>query len=158
MASNKTMEATGADSIGVPAVVQQFAQMVGLVPLRGEEGDDTMLAAILNAESVDDLDGAWTGETAKVLNRPITVTDISRMPSDIPDNPLGFFLVVEATDQATGEQLVWTTGSKYVVAQLVRAHVAGWLPMACCLRQSDKPTKAGFYPQHLETYEPEGTL
>ncbi|MCL6626645.1 MAG: hypothetical protein K6T68_08695, partial [Alicyclobacillus shizuokensis] len=51
---------------------------------------------------------------------------------------------------SSGERLTVTTGSVSIVAQLARAVAIGALPLRCIPRVANKPTKQGYYPQHLE--------
>jgi len=48
------------------------------------------------------------------------------------------------------EEIVWTTGSVSVVAQLVKAFMLGALPLYATIRKAERPTANGYYPQHLE--------
>ena len=63
---------------------------------------------------------------------------------------LGWYLVVKCDQPEIGEEFTTTTGSVSIVAQLVRAHVAGWLPLLVVPKQSEKPTRKGYRPMHLE--------
>ena len=56
---------------------------------------------------------------------------ITSIPLVLPPTVLGFYLIVAAEVQGTGEQAVFSTGANNVVAQLLRANAEGWFPMAC---------------------------
>lgn len=129
--------------------VAAFAQLARTLPATGGDGGEAIIAAILNADSVTDLDAPWSGVAGKaLLNTPIEVHEVSVAESDYADG-LGVFLVVKGYKLADGTEFTFTTGSISVVAQLVKAYAAGWMPLRCRLVESDRPSKNGYHPQHL---------
>lgn len=137
----------------VPDVWRNFQEMAAAIPTGGT---DTALLNILSqlaaAATPEELAAPWeTIGTEAILGRMLVVSDLKRMPSDF-DGGLGLYLVVTAADTQTGEQVTFTTGATSVVAQLVKAHAAGWLPLKCELVESERATKAGYKPQHLRIY------
>jgi hypothetical protein len=133
-------------------VMRSFAEMAAAIPT--DDGDPTarILGQVLSAGSVEALNDPWeTEDTAKLLGRVITVSSLKRQESTL-EGGLGMYLVVTAVDTNTGETLTFTTGSVSVVAQLVKAHALGALPLKCELVQSDRPSKNGRHPQHLKVY------
>lgn len=131
-----------------PAVLE-FAKLAAMLPVQEGDGGENIIASILAATSVTELDNAWADAGfEKILNKPIEIHEMFVKESDYSDG-LGVFLLVKGYDLSTGESFVWTTGSLATVAQLVKAYAAGWLPLRARLVQSAKPTKDGFYPQHL---------
>jgi hypothetical protein len=63
---------------------------------------------------------------------------------------LGVFLVCRVDQPHVGEEFILTTGSVSIVAQLVRAHTQGWLPLQVVPRKAAKPSRNGYFPMHLE--------
>lgn len=137
------------------AVREQFQTMAMTLPPLDDDGALGIVAQIMNASSVEDLDSAWdTVEAEELLGVKQIITNARYAMSDYEDG-LGIFLVIDAINVATGEAFIWTTGSVSVVAQIVKAHHAGWFPLACILQQAKKPTKDGNFPQHLAIYRVE---
>lgn len=132
-----------------PATVARFAEMATLVPSEDGGGYERILDAILAAESWEALSDPWEATNAeKLRNRRLRIESIMRRPSQFAGG-LGMFLVVKSVDTKTGEALVWTTSSLSIVAQLVRAYCLKAFPLVAEVVIADRPTEAGFYPQHL---------
>ncbi len=143
-------EATSQEIVIRPEVVAQFASMAMAIPDAEGSGSERILLAILQAESWDELDAPWSTEKAEAMyNIEQDVYEIMRRPSSYAGG-LGMFLVVRAREAVNGRELVWTTGSISVVAQLVKAYLLGALPLRVILTRSDRPTENGYYPQHLQ--------
>lgn len=141
-----------------PALVQRFAAMVGMLPTAGDDdgGAERIVAAILNAASWEDLDAPWRargGEAYKDV--PQRIESVKTRPSEYGQG-LGVYVVVEAVNLSNGEGITWTTGSISIVAQLVRAHCVGALPLFATLRVAERPSKSGNFPQHLEVTDSGG--
>lgn len=132
-----------------PAIVERFAHMATLVPSEDGGGYERILDAILSAETWETLSDPWESTNAeKLRNRRLRIESIMRRPSTFAGG-LGVFLVVKSVDTRTGEALVWTTSSLSIVAQLVRAYCLKAFPLVAEVVIADRPTEAGFYPQHL---------
>ena len=133
-----------------PDIVAAYASMLAEVPDAGGDGFESILEAIALASDAADLDAPWRSTGLESLvNTPIRIERIRKMPSDYPDG-LPWFLVVDAAVVSTGELVTFTTGAVSVVAQLAKAHALGALPMVVTPRQSDRPSKSGYFPQHLQ--------
>lgn len=145
----QVVEATAVEKVS-PAV-REFAKMVTMIPAQdASEAVDNILAQILAAENLDDLDAPWnTTKVDELTGHPLIVHSLKRMESDFTDG-LGVYLVVGAAVKNTGEEVVFTTGSVSIVAQLVKAWAAGWFPLECKLVRAERPSADGYYPQHLE--------
>jgi hypothetical protein len=131
-------------------IITAYEAMLAEVPDAGNEGIEGILEQIATATSATELDEPWrAGGLGKFVDTPLVVTGIRKMPSDFGSG-LAFFLVVDGAVRATGEKVAVTTGSVSVVAQLVKAWSLGAFPMAVIPRLSKRPTKDGYYPQHLE--------
>ena len=132
-----------------PALVQ-YQAMIDTVPDAGGDGVESILEQLAAATDVTQLDEPWrVGGLGQLADRPLVVQSIAKMPAEF-DGPIPYFLIVRGATADTGETFTATTGALSVVAQLVKAHAAGWLPWKCVLRIADKPSKAGYFPQHLE--------
>lgn len=155
---NTDTAGTAGNGAGVPdvptvlskGVVDAYESMIATVPESGGDGMESILVAIAAAEHPDDLDAPWrtTGLEA-LLNVPIRVLGIRKVPSDYPGG-LAWFLVIDAAVVPTGELVTITTGAVAVVAQLIRAYHKGWMPWTVIPRESERPSAKGYRPQHLE--------
>lgn len=139
-------------------LLQQFGQMAMTIPAEDGAGAERIVAAVLAAESVDDLDAPWdTTKAEKLAGRVLRIDGLMRRPSDFRSG-LGVFLVVHSVDTATGEKVVWTTGSVSIVAQLARAYNLNGLPVYAELVIAERPTQDGYHPHHLKFYGPPPTM
>lgn len=133
-----------------PGLAQQFADMAMMVPDETGDANDNIVGAILAAEHWDDLDAPWESSGAeKLAGKRLLIHTIMRRPSDYRDG-LGVFLVAHYTDTESGEAGVFTSSSVSIVAQLVRAYAAGWLPLYAEIVVAARRTKAGYLPHHLK--------
>lgn len=141
-----------------PALIARFAEMVGLLPAAEdtEGGAERIIEAILNAKTWEDLDAPWRARGGEAyLGKPQRIERVTTRPSDYAKG-LGVYVVVEAVDLSNGEAITWTTGSISIVAQLVKAYCVGGLPLFATIRQAERPTADGYYPQHLEVTDSGG--
>jgi hypothetical protein len=133
-----------------PGTVEAYASILASVPDAGRDGFEGMLRQLLEAQDATDLDAPWRSEGLEAFrNTPLVITGIRKMPSEY-EGGLPWFLVIDAAVVGTGERVTISTGAVSVVAQLARAWALGALPLKVIPRQSDRPSKAGYYPQHLE--------
>lgn len=134
-----------------PETVEAFAAMAADIPEAGGDGFDALLAQIINAQDVNDLDAPWRSDgLTAYLGKRLRIDGLRRMASEFGGG-LPFFLIVEAGDLETGERVTVTTGAVSVVAQLVRAWSLGAIPgWRVIPRQADRPSSSGYFPQHLE--------
>lgn len=145
---------TGAASGAViihPEAVAAFAAMASDIPEAGGGGFEGILAQLLTTEDPMALDAPWRSDgLTELLGRRLRIDGLRRMESEY-DSGLPFFLIVQAADLDTGETVTATTGAVSVVAQLTRAWSLGLIPgWRVIPRQADRPSKSGYYPQHLE--------
>lgn len=135
-------------------LVSQFAGMAMLIPSETTDAVESIISQILAAPGWDMLDDPWeTTDAKRLAGRIFTIDSLTRRPSQFKDG-LGVFLVVHSTDAQTGEQFVWTSSAMGVVAQLVRAYAADWLPLYATLVIAERPTESGYYPHHLKFHGP----
>ena len=133
-------------------LLKQFTHMVTLVPAEDGAGQERILAAILAAETIDDLDAPWdTTKADKLAGKVLRIDQLMRRPSDFRAG-LGIFLVVHSVDTVSGEKIVWTTSSVSIVGQLVRAYALGKMPCYAELIIAERPTRDGYHPHHLKFY------
>lgn len=131
-------------------VIEAYEAMIDQIPDAGQDGLEGILAQLAAVTSPDQIDAPWqAGGLADYVGRPIVVEGARKMPSDYP-GPLPWFLILDGYTSDTGEPVHATTGALSVVAQVVKAQVAGWLPMTVIPRLAERPTKDGYYPMHLE--------
>lgn len=131
-------------------LVQQFAQMAMMIPSETTDAVESIIEAILQAPTWENLSDPWeTSKVDKLTGKTWIIHDLMRRPSDFRDG-LGIFLVVRMSDRSTGESTVWTTGAVACVAQLARAYAAGWLPLYAQVVVAERATSAGYKPHHLK--------
>jgi hypothetical protein len=132
------------------AIATELRALIDNVPEAGGDAYASILGAILGAKTVEDLDAAWdTASIEKLIDVPIRVLGIHRMPSDF-DQGLGMYLIVDAVVAGDGEHFTFSTGSVSVCAQLIRAHALDGFPLLVVPRRAKRPSANGYYPQHLE--------
>lgn len=131
-------------------VAEQYSAIFATIPDAGGDALDGILLTIANVTDARDLDAPWRSAGLEALaNVPIRVTGLRKAPSEYAGG-LPFFLVVDAVIIETGEVVTVTTGAVSVVAQLARAWAINALPLNVIPRISDRPSKSGYYPQHLQ--------
>lgn len=84
-----------------------------------------------------------------VLERPLKVLGVRWFPSAFESGPK-VYAVLDAVILDTGEHVPVTVGGARVMAQLIVALRASSIPECLVIRQSYRPTAAGFYPLRLE--------
>lgn len=133
--------------------LEAFREMGFLIPEIEADGGIGIVMDIMNATTLEQLDAAWTeSDNDRLLNQPMLFTQVRRGDSDFKDG-LGLFLSVNATVVHSGEEVIFSTGSVSVVAQLVRAYTLKLFPFVGMLVKAEKQSKNGYYPQHLEIEE-----
>jgi hypothetical protein len=133
-----------------PELVATFSAMALLIPEDESNAMESILQQVFGSSTWENLGDPWETATAEHLaGRTFLIERVTRHDSDFSGG-IDLFLVVHAVEMRTGEQIVFSTGSLAVMAQLVRAHTAGWLPLFAQLVIAERPTKDGFRPQHLK--------
>lgn len=134
----------------LPGGLQVFMKLLEQVPEPSDDVSAKIVLEILQAQNLEDLDRPWDVEGMRDhVDSILRVKAVTRMPSDYVGG-LGWYLVCQVDQPEIGEEFTLTTGSVSIVAQLVRAHCAGWLPLQVVVRKSKKPTRKGYWPMHLE--------
>jgi hypothetical protein len=133
-----------------PGLREAFLAMLELVPEPDGDATARIVASILGSQTVEDLDAPWTSEGMReYADVALRIKRIVKMPSDYQGG-LGVYLVCYVDQPGIGEEFILSTGSVSIVAQLVRAHSLGALPLTIVPKIAAKPTRQGFYPMHLE--------
>lgn len=145
-----TPEAETAFLSGTPGLREAFLASLTQIPEPSGDAYDRIIAQVMAAESVGELDAPWSNKGLDFLvDATIRVDDIRRMPSDFVDG-IGHYLLLDVTLPNDGSKCVVSTGSVNVCAQLVRAYVLGLFPLTVIPRRARKATAAGYFPMHLE--------
>jgi hypothetical protein len=128
----------------------QFADMARVLPTAEEDASMSIVAQILQATTVEELDAPWRDTDGEAL---IGVTfeaqSVTLHQSDYTEG-LGVFLRVEGVRLDNGEVVSFSTGSVSTVAQLVRAFTLNAFPFVAEIVKADRPTKKGYFPLHLK--------
>lgn len=133
------------------AITAKLVEMAATVP--GQEGDGlvNIIEQLLAATSVDELDAPWNSAgLERYIGKTIRIDRIQQAESRYRDG-VPFYLLAFGVDLATGEVVTFTTSAQAVIVQLLLAHCKGWFPWIVVPSESNEPTEAGYYPQHLKT-------
>jgi|GEM_PF-2173570 len=130
-------------------VIARVRDVVAQIPGDDGTGAERIVTALLDAETIDDLNAPWDGTSGRNLaGRRVTIRGVTQRPSQFSDGA-GIFLVADAVDTKTGEATVFTTSAISVVIQLARCHQLGLFPVIADVVVAERPTDRGFYPYHL---------
>lgn len=134
------------------------AYLAGKMETIPEAGDDVMermLEMIVTIDRIEYIDAPWNsnglGEYADFV---LTLRGLKKVPSDYA-NTCGWFLAVDAVLKHDGSGITATTSSRLVMGQLITIHEKAWFPCDMIPRYSDRPTKDGYYPMHLDLHRGE---
>jgi hypothetical protein len=149
-----SQEVATTDAAEVAPISAELAERVRtlMAPIPGDDGAgaEHIVAALLAATTIDDLNAPWEATSGRALaGKRLQVRGISQRESQFEDGQ-GVFLVVDAVDVKTGEPAMFTTSALAVVIQLAVAYAHGMFPLLAEVVVADKPTKRGFYPYHLK--------
>lgn len=132
------------------ALMRQFSELAMMLPETESDGGASIIQAVLNTVDVQGLDNPWDAkEPEKLCGEWLIITEASRSISTYAEG-LGVFLVVTAVREDSGEEIVFTTGSMAVVAQIVRAYTIGAIPLRAKMLMAERASKKGYFPMHLE--------
>jgi hypothetical protein len=120
------------------------------VPGGSENVYDDIIKQLVNADTVAELNDPWQAEgLKKYIDRELVVRGIKKVASSF-ENGLDIFLVIDAYDPRDDHELVVTSGSVAIVAQLIKAYVSDWLPLRVVVRTPKRESVNGRVPLHLE--------
>lgn len=132
------------------AVGVDLVPLLRQVPEANEDAQVDIIRQLLEAKDAGDLNAPFSMEGLQEWEgQPVRIDSIRQMPSDY-EGGLGVYLICEVTEPRSGARKTVSTGSTTIIVQLVKAHIAGWLPLLVVPRFAKKPTAAGFTPMHLE--------
>lgn len=118
--------------------------------MSAEQVSIDIIARILDARTVDDvLGGAGVTSASDYLDTPFHLTGVHFNRSGFDSAGPAFYAILEGAD-LDGVPVTVSCGAKNVIAQAWKLQDMGALPVAVQLRQSSKPTSAGFYVMWLE--------
>ena len=110
---------------------------------------EQMATKFAEATSPDDiLDPFGTIKGNTMLDRPLWVIDCQFLESDMADG-FPYYASLMVQDTESGRNTVVTVGGEKLVMQAAAMTRAGGWPQWVKIHQSDKPTKAGYYPLEL---------
>lgn len=114
-----------------------------------------IIARILKADSVEDVLGGGQATHARdFLDTPFTLTGVRFNKSTFDGQGPTFYALLSGAN-GDGEPVTITCGAKNVIAQAWKLNDMGALPLAVELKQSQKPTAAGFHVMWLEAASPD---
>lgn len=110
-----------------------------------------IIEQLLAAESDDELEvvGSATG-WIEYEGVPVEIRSFRWRKSDYTEGA-PIYMIVFATDMRDGGQLVLTTGSKNVLAQLINLARRDRFPVVRILTRAERPTERGYYPLWLSS-------
>jgi hypothetical protein len=132
-----------------PALIAQFAEMVGIVPDFEAGGGEGIIEQILSSRTLGDIDAPWSGGRKIPVGPMLLITDIAKTPSDYPGG-LPFYLVVTTILPSSGETKEFTAGGTMVVAQLVKAYSLDEFPIAGEVVETPLKNRPGQSAQHFK--------
>lgn len=127
-------------------------RLMDMLPPPSEDAAQMFAAEILNAGGPADENAFWDGETLSSKNcegRRFIFRSCFIHPSDHPEGVFPYYLAVQVTDLASGEDTILTTGSANIVTALVKAQLLGALPWEGTIVGPKRPTTKGFRPLHI---------
>lgn len=134
------------------AVFQRFlaAADEGQFEQNPEQITIDIIARILNASTVEDVLGTSSATHARdYLDTPFHLLGVRFNQSTYEDAGPDFYALLDAADR-DGEKVAISCGARNVIAQAWKLADMGALPIDVQLRQSTKPTSAGFHVMWLE--------
>jgi hypothetical protein len=117
---------------------------------QADEDPTARMAAFILAQPAEKWEELWAGlpSARDFVGIPLVVHDLRARESDF-EGTLGLYLILDATDAATGEHVLVSCSSQMSMVQLLTLYRRRQLPAKVEFVQKDKPTKAGFRPIHL---------
>lgn len=102
------------------------------------DGSARIALAILNAESLDEVAGIFSGmDNAKqYMDVPLMINSFTIRDST-KDGGVGVYATINATERKTGNSVMFNCGATSVIATLVVAHKRDWFPFTAHLASKE---------------------
>lgn len=124
-------------------------QLLMEVPTVEEDPTERMMAALLVAETVEDMRRVFETDHFKdSANRECVVNDFRLAESDHKGR-FEYYLLCDVTWLPDGENTVLTVGAEMAMVQLLWFRRQGMLPYAFRIHRKERPTRAGFFPMRF---------
>lgn len=134
----------------IPTHGMPIAQMANLKRIDREDTRQRIVAGILGATDIDAVFAMWEDKEAEnKVDRPMRIDDVAFDESTY-NNSIGWYALVFAHEISTGEEWQFSIGAENVVTQLIALANLNSLPVDVVIKKSERPTREGYYPLHLE--------
>lgn len=102
------------------------------------DGGARIALAILNAESLDDIAGIFSGmdNAKKYMDVPLMINSFTIRDST-KDGGVGVYATINATERKTGNSVMFNCGATSVIATLAVAHNRDWFPFTAHLASKE---------------------
>lgn len=147
MASSEAETPTG----DIVQVMRADLQKRGL--LRLDSGDDVANRITAKILTATDIAGVFATQQMQDvedwLRETLEIQSVTWQESSI-EGSAGLFAVVTAVDVKTGEEIMFSTGARQVVAQLYQLVVLEAFPVKVQIVEAKRASKNGYFAQWLE--------
>jgi len=132
------------------SVYQYLRRITDRLAAPGEDVSAKIAAQILDSGDFGDENAVWDSLSGKdAVGKVFRFNSLNVLPSDYEESKLGFFLVCQVTDMASGEDTVLSTGAFNVCTQLLKAFLLGNLPAVAEIVAPKRMPKSGKVPLRL---------
>lgn len=127
-----TNNAATTGTVAVPVTpdkaLEMYRGMVTAIPEAPESDGSELIAQILMSTDISDsMETSGLPAGKDLIDRRLRVESVLRYPSDM-EGGLGWYLVADATDVDTGEQVRFQTSAGSLMAWLVKLHFSDAFP------------------------------
>lgn len=149
MAKPQTQSAPSQDVVEYQPIAPDFALILekyGVqVAMSPEDVALQMAERILNATDVaGTLDNGTTEQARDLIGATVEITGYHLMRSTVEGEGPGVYAVVNA--RYKGDPLVFTTGARTMLLQLIKWGAEEWFPVMASIQQSPEKTQRGYRP------------
>jgi hypothetical protein len=150
--SQELVERTAAELESRERVHVRLREMFETIPEAGDNVVEDMLVQLAGISELEQIDSLWNSNgLGNYAGWVLELQALKKLPSDLDDS-CGWFTAVQAVVCETGEAVTITTSAALVMVQLIVLHGKNWFPVKVIPRFSERPTKRGYHPMHLELY------
>lgn len=142
--------------VDMGAVITAAEALLNMIPDMPESDGSGIFAAILNAESWEDLSRQGSLPNGKdMIGVEQTIRDVFKMPSDLAPSEdggglkLSHFLIIDATTQKDHKPIRWQTSAGGLVLPITKLYTWGKLPAAVTVTTPEDTTRRGYKPLNL---------